>query len=48
MPVAPLLLRVLAFLLAAGLADGQDAQPAQPERQPEPLKAEDIMASRGG
>jgi len=44
MPVAPLLLRVLAFLLAAGLADGQDAQPAQPE----PLKAEDIMASRGG
>jgi hypothetical protein len=43
MPVATVRLMVclLAFLLAAGLADGQSAQP---EVQPEPLKADDIMA----
>jgi hypothetical protein len=42
MPVATgrLMVRVLAFLLAAGLADGQNAQP---EVQTEPLKANDIM-----
>jgi len=43
MPVATvrLMVRLLAFLLAAGLADGQSAQP---EVQTEPLKADDIMA----
>jgi hypothetical protein len=43
MPVATARLMVcfLAFLLAAGLADGQGAPP---EVQPEPLKADDIMA----
>jgi len=43
MPVATvrLVVRLLAFLLAAGLADGQSAQP---EVQTEPLKADDIMA----
>ena len=43
MPVATVRLMVclLAFLLAAGLADGQSAQP---EVQPEPLKADDVMA----
>jgi hypothetical protein len=43
MPVttARLIVRLLAFLLAADLADGQSAQP---EVQTEPLKAEDIMA----
>src|SRR5208282_2658295 len=42
MPVATgrLMVRVLAFLLAAGLADGQNAQP---QVQTEPLKADDIM-----
>ena len=35
------LIRVLALLLAAGLAYGQSAQP---EVQTEPLKADDIMA----
>jgi hypothetical protein len=35
------MVRVLAFLLAAGLADGQIAQPEVPI---EPLKADDIMA----
>ena len=34
------MVRFLAFLLAAGLADGQSAQPVQTE----PLKADDIMA----
>jgi len=43
MPVATvrLMVRLLAFLLAAGLADGQSAQSAV---QTEPLKADDIMA----
>jgi hypothetical protein len=43
MPVATvrLMVRLLAFLLATGLAHGQSAQP---EVQPEPLKADDIMA----
>ncbi len=43
MPVATvrLTVRLLAFLLVAGLANGQSAQP---EVQPEPLKADDIMA----
>ena len=36
-----LMVGLLAFLLAAGLADGQSAQP---EVQTEPLKADDIMA----
>jgi hypothetical protein len=42
MPVATvrLMVRLLAFLLAAGLANGQSA----PEVKTEPLKAEDIMA----
>jgi hypothetical protein len=42
-PVATvrLMVRLLAFLLAAGLADGQSAKP---EAQTEPLKADDIMA----
>ena len=35
------MVRLLAFLLAAGLADGQSAQP---EVQTEPLKADEIMA----
>jgi hypothetical protein len=35
------MVRLLAFLLAVGLADGQSAQP---EVQTEPLKADDIMA----
>ncbi len=39
MPVATV--RLLAFLLAAGLAEGQSSQP---EVQTEPLKAEEIMA----
>jgi hypothetical protein len=43
MPVSTvrLTIRVLVFLLAAGLADGQNAQPELPT---EPLKADDIMA----
>jgi len=43
MPVATIhrMVRLLAFLLAASLADGQSAQPAV---QTEPLKADDIMA----
>ena len=46
MPVATvrLMVRLLAFLLVAGLADGQSAQP---EVQTEPLKADDIMAPDG-
>ena len=41
MATARLTLRVLTFLLAAGLAVAQDAQPGI---QTEPLKADDIMA----
>ena len=43
MPVATvrLMIRLLVFLLAAGLADGQSAQP---EVQSEPLNADNIMA----